>query len=138
VAREQKILEQADARGELRNRQSEAVSRINSEANEIVREYPELDPESDSFNRELSETITEATEAYVKTQPYTASVKQFVAKLMKPYKGAVSAEVGKAQENIAKQVSQAALRPTNVRKQEKTAGEKSIAELEQELGVVQN
>jgi hypothetical protein len=135
--REAKILQQADNIALLRNKQSEAVNRINDEAEEAVRAYPELDPNSDKFNPELSESVTEAVEAYAKADPYNASVKNFVAKLMKPYKSAVAKEVGQASENIAKQVSEAALRPTSVRTPEKTAAEKSIAELEQELGVVQ-
>lgn len=133
-AREQRILAQADARSELRQKQSEAINRINSEASEVIHKYPQLNPESEQFDPELSDVITEAVEAYVKASPYTASVKQFTARLMKPYQGAVSREVGKATENIAKQVSQAAHRPTSIRKEEKTASEKSIAELEAELG----
>lgn len=135
--REVKMLQQANANATLMQKQSEAINRINAEANEVIRTYPELDPDSDNFNKELSDSITEATEAYVKSSPYSASVKGFVAKLMKPYQGAVNREVGKATENIAKQVSEAAIRPTSIRKEEKTAAEKSIAELEQELGIVQ-
>lgn len=138
AAREQGLLQQADARGELRQRQSEAINRINNEAGEVVRAYPELDPENENFNKDLSESITEATEAYVRNNPYTASVKKFVARLMKPFKGAVEAEAGKASEQIVKQQSQAALRPTNVSRQEKTASEMTIAELEAKLGVVQS
>src|SRR5690606_19136586 len=115
-----------------------AVTRINSEASEIMREYPELNPDSDQFNRELSESITEAVEAQIRLNPYSASVKQIVGKLMKPLKGAVTKEVGKASDTMAKQVSQAALRPTSVRKGEKPAEEKTIAELEAELGIVQS
>lgn len=137
AARDAKLLQQADARSELRQRQSEAISRINSEANAVIGQFPELNPDHEDFNKELSDTITEATEAYIKASPYTASVKTFVAKLMKPYKRAVTNEIGKATENIARQVSQAALRPTSIRKEEKTANEKSIKELEAELGVYQ-
>lgn len=135
-AREQRILQQASANAQLIAKQSEAINRINSEASEVVRLYPQLDPDSDNFNRELSDIVAEATEAYVKDKPYTASVKQFVAKLMKPYQRAADKEVSQASENIAKQVSQAALRPTSIRKEEKQASEKSIAELEAELGIV--
>jgi hypothetical protein len=137
-AREAKILQRADAIVTLRNKQNDAVNRINNEAVDVVRQYPELDPESDSFNKELSESVTEAVEAYAKADPFNASVKKFVAKLMKPYQMAVAKEVGQASENIAKQVSETALRPTSIRKPEKTAAEKSIAELEQELGIVQS
>lgn len=134
--RDSKLLQIADARSELRQKQSEAVNRIRTESNEVIREYPELDPSNEAFNPELSEAVSEATEAYIRKNPYSASVKGFVAKLMKPYKGAVAKEVGQARENIAKLVSQAALRPTTIRKEEKTANEKSIEELEAELGIV--
>jgi len=130
------VMRTADSIVNLRIKQSEAVNRINTETSEVMRTYPELDPESDSFDRELSDTVTEAVEAHIRANPYSASVKKFVAKLMKPYKGAVTKAVGEASEQLAKQVSGAALKPTAVRKAEKSAEEKSIAELEQELGVV--
>ena len=134
--REAKILQQMRAEAEMGRKQSEAFGRINNEALDSVRKYPELDPDSDSYNSELSETVTEAVEAYVKANPYSASVLKFVDKLMKPYKGAVTKEVGEASENLAKQVSQGALKPTSIRKVEKMAQEKTIEELEQELGIV--
>jgi len=131
----QDVLKTADALVTIKVKQSEAISRITTEANQVVRAYPQLDPASDSFDSELSDSITEATEAYVKASPYTASVKTFVDKLMKPYNRAVTKEVGKATENLAKQVSQAATRPTSVStKGGKTDDEKSLAELEGELG----
>lgn len=135
--RENRLLEIMEARNELRSRQTEAVNRINSEAQEVLKIYPELDPDNDSFNKELSDTVTEAVEAYVKNNPYSASVREFVGKLMKPYQRAITKEVGKAQETIAKQVSQAALRPTSVQSQEKSAADMSIDELEKKLGIVQ-
>ena len=135
--RESKILKQTDALITLRGKQQEAVNRINSEAAEVMRLHPELDPAGEKFNKELSEAISEATEAYVTRNPYTASVKQFVEKLMRPYKGAVSKEVGDMTESVVKQVSEAALRPTSIRDKEKPATDKSIAELEAQLGVVQ-
>lgn len=134
---QQDIMRTADALVSLRVKQSEAINRINNEASEVIRQFPELDPDSEGFNKELSDTVTEATEAYIKADPYSASVKGFVNKLMKPYQGAVTKEVGKAAEQVARQVSEAALRPTSIRKGEKNASEKSIAELEKELGVVQ-
>lgn len=136
-AREQRLLSQASAMSELKSRQNEAIQRINSEASEVVREYPELDPDNESFNKDLSDSITEATEAYIRQNPYSASVKQFVSKLMKPYKVAVDKGVGEQTETIAKQVSQAATRPSSVRQEEKSAKEKTIEELEAELGIVQ-
>ncbi|MBU2346622.1 MAG: hypothetical protein KJ888_20725 [Gammaproteobacteria bacterium] len=126
----------ANAIVELRLKQNNAINRIGNESKDTVRKYSQLDPENENFDKELSETVTEATEAYVRSQPYTASVSKFVDRLMKPYLGSVTKEVGKATENIAKQVSETALRPTSVRKPEKEAMDKTIAELEQELGIV--
>lgn len=134
--RDQRLLQQANAHSELRMKQTEAVNRINSEAVSVIRKYPQLDPDNENFDQELSDSITEATESYVKAQPYSASVSQFVDKLMKPYTRAVEKEVGKATANIAKQVTETALRPTSIQKGEKKASELSIAELEAKLGVV--
>jgi polyhydroxyalkanoate synthesis regulator phasin len=134
---QQDVARAADGLVQLRIKQSEAINRINNEAKDVLRANPVLDPKSENFDRELSETVTEAVEAYVRSNPYTASVSKFVDKLMKPYNRAVTKEVGKVTENIAKQVSETALRPTSVRKPEKAASEKSIAELEEELGVIQ-
>lgn len=135
--REERILQRADALSTLRSKQNDAVNRINSEASQVMRKYPELDPDHENFNKELSDAITEAAEAHVKGAPYTASVINFVDKMMRPYKGAVSKGVGDMTKTVAKQVSEAALRPTSVRKQERPAAEKSIAELEAELGMLQ-
>jgi hypothetical protein len=135
-AREQRILQQAEAVAELKTRQSEAISRINSEASDAIKANPELDPDSDSFNKELSDSITEATEAYVRANPYSASVKTFVAKLMKPYKEAVKKEVGEVTEKVAKQASETALRPTSVKGGEKKIEDMTLEEIEEKYGIV--
>ena len=132
----QDVVRTADSIATLRVKQESAINRINSEANEVVRSYPELDPESEKFDKDLSETVTEAVEAYVKADPYNASVKKFVAKLMKPYKRAVTKGVGKVTETIAKQVSETATRPTSVAKSSKKFEELSLKEMEKKLGVV--
>ncbi len=132
----QHVISQADALVNLRMAQSDAVHRINSEASETIRKYPQLDPENESFDKELSESVTEATEAYVRANPYGASVKKFVDKLMQPYQRAVTKEVGRATSTIAKQVSEGALRPTSIRSGEKQAKDMTPEELEKKLGVV--
>lgn len=133
---QQHVAQAADNIVSLRMKQQEAISRIKSETSEAVREHPELDPKSDVFDKDLSESVYEAVEAKVRSNPYSANVKQMVDKLMKPYKRAVSKEVGKVSENLAKQVSQTAARPTSVKKSEKSLEEKTIQELERELGIV--
>jgi hypothetical protein len=135
--RDQQLLAKAAAISRLQNKQSEALGRIDRESAEVVKNFPQLDPESEEFNPELSEAITESTTAYIKSNPYTASVKNHVAKLMRSLTGTVTKEVGKATEKMAKQASETALRPTSIRKEEKPVGELSIAELEAKLGVVQ-
>lgn len=136
AARDQRVIQQAVAQAQLSQRQSEAIARHNSESEAVLQKYAQLDPDSDSFDKELSDTVTEAVEAHVRANPYSASVSKFVDRLMKPYKRAVDKEVGQVTEKIAKQVSETTLRPTSIRKQEKSATEKSVEELEQELGIV--
>ena len=123
---------------ELKLKQQGAVNRIQNETAEVIRDNPELDPKSDLFDKDLSESVTEAVEAKVRANPYSADIKKYVEKLMKPYKRAVTKEVGRVSENLAKQVSQAATRPTSIHKSDKPLAEKSIQELERELGIVQS
>lgn len=132
------ITRTADALVEMKIKQNNAINRINNESSEVIRKYPQLDPDSSEFNPKLSNAITKATEAQVRANPYSASVKDIVDEMMEPYLGSINKEVGKVTENIARQVSETALRPTSIRKGEKTAAEKSIAELEAELGIVQS
>ena len=133
----QHVLQEANSLVELQIKRSEAINRINTESSDAMKLYPQLDPDSESFDKELSETISEAVEAQVRLNPYSASVKKSVEKLMKPYTKAVSNGVAQEKETLARQVSESALKPTNVHRQEKSAAEKSIAELEAELGVIQ-
>lgn len=133
----QDVMRTADSLVNLRLKQQAAINQINSDSIEALRNYPELDPDSDSFNKELSDSVTEAVEAHVKASPYKSNVKQFVDRMMKPYKAAVSREVGQTTEKLAKQVSEAALRPTSIKQTEKRLDDKTVAELESELGIVQ-
>lgn len=132
----QDVMRTADSIVTLKLKQQEAIGRIRSESLETIRKYPELDPDSEHFNKELSDTVYEAVEAIVRDKPYSASVSKFVDKLMKPYQKAVTTEVGKVSEKLATQVSQSALKPTQVRSEVKSDKEKSIAELEAELGII--
>jgi hypothetical protein len=133
----QDVMRTADSLVSLRIKQQETLGKINNDAQNVIKKYPQLDPDSDTFDKDLSDSITEAVEAHVKADPYKASVGQFVDRLMKPYTRAVNKEVGQVTEKLAKQVSETALRPTQNRVVEKTTKDKSIAELEAELGVVQ-
>ena len=132
----QDVMRTADSLVQIRMGQQNAVNRINNEANAVVRKYPQLDPDSKEFDRDLSDSVTEAVEAHVKADPYKASVNKFVAKLMKPYQWAVAKQVGEVTENIAKQVSETATRPTSVASSKEKFEELSTKEMEKKLGMV--
>jgi hypothetical protein len=128
----QEVLRQADALTQIRLAQQDNLHRVNNEANEATKEYPELDPKSDSFDPELSESVSRATLAQITVNP-TASVKGFVSSLMKPYRRSLEKQVAGQQETITKQVSEQAMRPTQVQEQEKPFSELSIDEMEKKL-----
>jgi hypothetical protein len=135
--REQRLKQEIRTETDLKNKQSEAINRHINELAEARKLYPQLDSDSDSFDKDLSESVTEAAEAFIWQNPYTASAKTFISKMMKPYERAVTKEVGKVTENIAKQVSQTATRPTSVStKGGKNDSELTIKELEDKYGVV--
>jgi len=131
--REQRILQQASFIAQ----RTSALDRINRETEAVVEKYPELDTNSDSYDKELSDTIYEAVEAKVKSDP-SASVKAFVERQMNLYKRGVSKEEKQTEKVIAKQASQGAIRTSaNVKPEEKQDSDKTIAELEAELGFFQ-
>ncbi len=130
----EEVLRRADALTQIRIAQQENLNRINSEAQEAMKKYPELDPDSDNFDPELSLTISKATMANVVANP-TESVKGFVDSLIKPYRRSLEKQAAGQKETIAKQVSEQAMRPTQVQVQEKPFAELSIEEMEKKLGV---
>jgi hypothetical protein len=129
------VLRRSDALTQIRLAQQENLHRVNNEANEAIKAYPELDPDSESFDKDLSESISQATLAKIQVEP-TASVKKFVDSLMKPYKRSLDKQASGQAETITKQVSQQAMRPTQVQGQEKPFSELSIDEMEKKLGKV--
>lgn len=130
------VVKTADALVQIRMNQQRVVDNINKEATEAIKSYPELDPDNkETFDRELSDSVAEATLALVRSNP-TASVKKFVDKLMKPYRKSLEKRVGQDTEKVAKQVSEAALRPTGIKVKEKSFNELSEKEMEAKLGTV--
>ena len=126
------VLKRADALTQIRLAQQANIYRVQNEAVEAMKSHPELDTESDSFDPDLSEAISKATLSHIQANP-TASVKDFVNGLMKPYKRAVEKEASGQAEVKVKQASQQAVRPTQVREQEKPFSELSIEEMEKRL-----
>ena len=130
------VMQAAGSMAKLIYKQQEAVGRIKSESLEAVRKYPELDPDSEHFNKELSDDIFDSMDALIHKNPYSAEVLKSVDNKMKLYRRAIDNEVGKVGEKLATQVSQSALKPTQVRSEVKSDKDKTIAELEAELGVI--
>lgn len=136
VEREQRILQQARQEADFRVQRASALDRINRETIEVVGKFKELDPESESFDKELSDTIYEAVEAKIKSDP-SASVKSFVEKQMKMYKREVSREDAQTTAVIAKQAAQSAIRPSQSKPIEKSFDQLSIEEMRAKLGYAQ-
>ena len=134
-ARDERVLQQARAEMAFLDNVNKVTQKIDRQAREIVDTYPQLREGSTEYNKELTNIIFEASEAYVKSNP-SGDLKGFVGKLMKPYQQALTKEVGEQIETLAKQASQQAVRPTSVAKGEKPFHELSIEEMEKKLGVV--
>ena len=133
--RDQWLLQQANNMTRFEIAKKDTIDRINKETNESIKAYPQLDPDSDSFDDELSESISQATLSYVKTNP-TGSVKKFVDGLMKPYMRSLDKSVASQQTEITKQASQTAMRPNSIPSTEKKFEEMDIKEMEKKLGIV--
>lgn len=132
---EKSVLAKAAAIADLKLAQSQHVARVNSEAEKVMEEYSVLNPDDDSYDPDLSESVTGAALAYVQANP-TKSLKKFVDGLMKPYTRSISKQVGGMQEIITKQAAETALRPSSTPKGEKKFEDLSLKEMEERLGKV--
>jgi hypothetical protein len=130
----EELMRRQDALVQLRMAQQQHLNRVENESLDVVRKYPELDPDSDSYVPELSESLVKATMSFIQHNP-TESVTKFVDGMMSPYKKAVEKQSVVQKETITKQVSEQAMRPTQVPDQEKPFEELSIEEMEKKLGV---
>jgi len=129
------VVRTAQSIAQLEVQKQRIVDTIQKESHELMQTYPVLNPDSDAYDKELSDMITEAVKAQIQVNP-TASVKKLGEKLMKPYTRAVEKKVAETAETITKQVSESALRPTQVKPGEKPFEDLSIPEMEEKLGKV--
>jgi len=111
------------------------VNRINAQGAEAIKLYPELDKSSDSFDSDINEAVTSAVLLEVRNDP-SKDVVKLTEKYMKPYRKAAERAVGEEKATLAKQASESALRPNNIKPVDKGFQEKSIEEMEQELEMV--
>lgn len=63
---QQHVAAAAGAVVDLKLKQQGAINRIQNETSEVIREYPELDIKSEFFDKDLSQSVTEAVEAKVR------------------------------------------------------------------------
>lgn len=129
------VLAEAANMYEVRSLQERNLERINKESQQVMTTYKQLNPDSEQYDSDLSESIYEATEAFVRANP-TGSVTKYVEKLMKPYQRSIEREVGEQAKTIAQQAADRGLRPTVSPKGEKRFEELSLEEMEQRLGKV--
>lgn len=129
------VVRTAQSIAQLEVAKAKMLDTINRESTDAMRDHPELDPNSDVFDRELSDTITDSVRAQIQTNP-TASVKKLVDSLMKPYRKSVDKQVAENTKELAKQASETALRPSQVKGVEKAFEDLTPAEMEQRLGTV--
>lgn len=132
---QQHVAQTAEALIDLKLKQRDNVQRIAREVGDSLQAFPELDNNSESYDDDLSSTITEAVTAYVRSNP-TGNVKGYIEKMMKPYKRSIEKGVSNQTEAAVKQASKTALRPAQVKKTEKKFSELSLSEMEQKLGKV--
>lgn len=132
---EARAVQRAVAITQLQNQRQQFVQRVQKEAMEVLTEHPQLDPDSESYDEDLSDAITQAGLSYVSANP-GKSLKAYVNKLMKPYQRSVQKEVGNLADTVTRQAAEKALRPTSSPKGEKRPEDMSIEELEEKLGTV--
>jgi len=131
--REAELLKRVSHISNLQAQQALAIERINREARDLTRKYAELDPQSEHFDKELSDVVTEAGLAYVRANP-TKSLEEFVDKQMKLHKRAATREARAEEAEVAKQQGQSAIRPSTAKPVEKKFEDLTLAEMEAQLG----
>jgi len=128
------VAKTADNIVRIRLAQQENLNRINREAGESMEEYEILNPKSSSFDPELSDAVTETVTELLKANP-TASVKNIVGRLMKPYGKTVTKVQAAAVESANKQVNESATRPTTS-PPPKAEKKLSWQEIEKQVGII--
>ncbi|HNQ31722.1 MAG TPA: hypothetical protein PKJ68_04535 [Candidatus Woesebacteria bacterium] len=134
---DRRIAQKASTIAQLTLERERMANRINTEAEDAIRAYPQLDPhQKDKYNPELNSLITQAVWLAVKDNP-NQSVKKLVDAYMKPYLGSVEKAVEERKAEINDAVVSAALRPSPVpAPAAKQAKDMTIEELEAKLGKV--
>jgi hypothetical protein len=129
------VQQKARAAAFLEIKRHETINNLKQGLKEGILENPELQPGSDVFDPELSDSISEDEENFIKVNPL-GDVKKFISKKMKPFRKAQELSAGEASREVAKQSSERATRPTAHQGGEKPFESLSLEEMEQQLGKV--
>jgi hypothetical protein len=132
---EARAVQKAVAISNIQFHQQQNALRIQQEANASMSLHPELDPDSDVYDADLSQDIIEDVLAHVRLNP-TKSLKTYIDKRMARYKSSVAKEVGNLADTVTRQAAEKALRPTSTPKGEKRVEDMSEKELEERLGMI--
>jgi hypothetical protein len=113
-----------------------AQQQLKQEALEVVRLYPQLDPNSDQYDEDLSDAITEAVEAKHRFSS-NLSIKSTVDKLMKPYRKAAESAVDSERRNVVRDIASGGIRPSsNPTPVSKEPANETLEQMEARLGKV--
>ena len=121
-----------------------AFKEFESENETVLNQYPELNPESDSFDEELASTLADAywEDYVVKDQNGNfvgtkRSLKEFTEKMIKPYRNAINRGAAQTTEALNQQASESPVTPESSKSSEPKPFESlSIEEMEAKLGIV--
>lgn len=131
--RDQELLSRAAQMASLEAQRVSTVDRVNREAREATMKYDILNPNSDSFDPEISEAVVEAANAYVQANP-NRSLLEFVDKQMKFHKRSITKQAKAEQAEITRQSGQSAIRPTTSKPADRKFEDLTLEEMEAKLG----
>lgn len=99
--------------------------------------YPELNPDSDDFNPELTDAVGETIDEVFRANPYV-DVETVASKMISASRAAGTSKAKQVGEKVAEQASNAAVRSTTSSKvEDKKFEDLSVEEMEEKLGKVQ-
>lgn len=128
-----KRFEQHDAAQAVDQKVESTLAQMDSDAEQAIKDYAVLDPNSEEFNQDLSDDIFEDFYDKVRLNP-ELRLNQFVEKKMQLYGHAKKEGAVEAAKNLSTRQSSGALRPGASRK-DKAPEDMTIAELEQNFSV---
>lgn len=123
-----------------------ALDRFESDSELVLKDYPELNPDSESYDEELATTLADAYwESHVVKDAngnfvrINKSLKDFTSQMIKPYRNALNKGAVRTSEALQQQASESPVTPESSKSSDSKAFEDlSIAEMEARLGIVRN